>query len=77
MAEMESDYMLFKLNTNGKEILFTHSHDIYEYIKNEVLHIEENLDLLHDIQWFCAFSIKGDSYGGSNGFVLENIGRCR
>ena len=34
---------------------------------------EEDLDLLHDIQWFCAFSMKGDSYGGDNGFIIENI----
>ena len=67
------DCMLFKLYANGKEKLFEYSHDIYEYIKKEVLHIEENLDLLHDIQWFCAFSIRGDSYGGSNGFLIENI----
>ena len=73
MTEMESDYMLFKLYVNGKEKLFNYSHDIYEYIKKEVLHTEENLDLLHDIQWFCAFSIKGDSYGGDNGFIIENI----
>ena len=37
--------MLFKLYVNGKEILFNYSHDIYEYIKKEVLHTEENLDL--------------------------------
>ena len=65
--------MLFKLYVNGKEKLFSYSHDIYEYIKKEVFHTEEDLDLLHDIQWFCAFSMKGDSYGGDNGFIIENI----
>ena len=65
--------MLFKLHANGKEKLFSYSHDIYEYIKKEVLLKKENLDLLHDIQWFCAFSMKGDSYGGDNGFIIENI----
>ena len=49
-------------------------HTIFMNIsKKEVFHTEEDLDLLHDIQWFCAFSMKGDSYGGDNGFIIENI----
>ena len=35
--------MLFKLYANGKEKLFEYSHDIYEYIKKEVLHNEARI----------------------------------
>ena len=65
--------MLFKLYANGIEKIFDSSHDIYEFIKKEILYIEDDLDLLHDIQWFCAFSMVGAGYGGSKGFIIERI----
>jgi len=64
---------MFRISSNGIEKILSDSHNIYIFIKEEILHIENSLDLLHDIQWFCAFSMIGDMYGGSNGFIVERI----
>lgn len=63
---------MFKICINGKEKILDWSHDIYDYIK-EVLQIDKNLDLLHDIQWFCANADVGDTYGSNNRFIIERI----